>query len=710
MFEKLHTFDGHTGCVTDVALSDFYAVTGSSDKTAKIWCLSDGSLTATLEGHKSRVIAVDICTDHVATASDDGVIKLWSVVDGTLKTTVAVAKDAVRFLCLSAHYFVTGGHWQKDDSGKEVNVWSLSGDLKASCYDAKTTRQLRALCISHSQDMIVTARLTTIQVWVNPKPPNGQPGEGSWSWRVKFRMKGHASPIVEMCCSGFLLVSCSGQAGFRVWSLSDGTEKMAAQAITGVSHGGNINMLGLASGYNLIAPSVGKKRLGVWPLAGMVDPSGEVAVSLGKLQIPAQHEWSVSEAAALDARGHHVVVASGNSASVWVTEPGRRRMDSESLGVPLQFLLGEWGEYARGTTQLEDPGFRDLKNALWTGPSPQHFRGSDSQLCPRDLRPGCSIVDVLHKTSGASRATHFMSWSWDYKVSVLLSALRRWENQGTGDHGQTSLWICFFVNNQYRILLEKAAMGSDDLGSVFAARLQACGRVLVLLDKLKDPVYVKRVWCVFETYQATRLKVPLQVILPEEAYSSLKADLRGGRLDEVTKSLTEVNVEDAIAWSKDDEVRIKQEIRETIGYEQVNGAVKAFLSTWVVDCFHHILTDSLEPDTQGAEAAATMEPSSEGGQISVLKRDLATCRTELREAREELVSKGKEIAQLKAKVLLLHHEPVPEETRSELLPVGSPLTAIRQLKEEQHESSDSEASSHEIGVEATTTPSAAACK
>ncbi|CAE8707964.1 unnamed protein product [Polarella glacialis] len=128
-----------------------------------------------------------------------------------------------------------------------------------------------------------------------------------------------------------------------------------------------------------------------------------------------------------------------------------------------------------------------------------------------------------------------MSWSWDYKVSVLISALRRWENQGTGDHGQTSLWICFFVNNQYRILLEKAAMGSDDLGSVFAARLQACGRVLVLLDKLKDPVYVKRVWCVFETYQATRLKVPLQVILPEEAYSSLKADLRGGRLDEVTK-------------------------------------------------------------------------------------------------------------------------------------------------------------------------------
>lgn len=235
-------------------------------------------------------------------------------------------------------------------------------------------------------------------------------------------------------------------------------------------------------------------------------------------------------------------------------------------------------------------------------------------------------------------------------MSTMVSALRRWVSKADIDPEQTFIWICFFVNNQYRLLLEQSVLGSEDLGEVFAARLQQCGRVLVLLDSFKEPLYVQRVWCVYETFQATKHNVPLEVILPETAFADLQHHLQKGRIDEIKKSLTDIRVEDAKAWSKDDEENIKREIRETIGYGKVDDAVQSFLSSWMVDSFQTILEQAREGDGSGsAEARADWQEE----QIRSLQLDLSECKRqlaakteELRQRDEQLAEKTEEVARL----------------------------------------------------------------
>lgn len=154
----------------------------------------------------------------------------------------------------------------------------------------------------------------------------------------------------------------------------------------------------------------------------------------------------------------------------------------------------------------------------------------------------------MSQDSRASKATHFLSWSWSYNVSTMTSGLSRWSRERGIDVDRIFVWICFFVNNQYRILVEGENTGTRDLSATFATRLQGCGRVLVLLDTFKDPIYMKRVWCVFETYHATRLSVPLELCLPEKAYELLRQDLRSGRIEDIRRGLADVHIENATAW------------------------------------------------------------------------------------------------------------------------------------------------------------------
>ncbi|MCA9186751.1 MAG: WD40 repeat domain-containing protein [Pirellulaceae bacterium] len=65
-------------------------VTGSSDKTARLWDLSDSS-DVVLQGHGSDIYRCAFSPDgqFIVTASQDGTVRIWSVPDGELVSTLA---------------------------------------------------------------------------------------------------------------------------------------------------------------------------------------------------------------------------------------------------------------------------------------------------------------------------------------------------------------------------------------------------------------------------------------------------------------------------------------------------------------------------------------------------------------------------------------------------------------------------------------------
>jgi WD40 repeat protein len=67
------------------------ALSGSLDKTLKVWDLATGRLLRTLEGHASRVRAVAMSGDgtRALSGSDDKTLKVWDLATGGVVATFA---------------------------------------------------------------------------------------------------------------------------------------------------------------------------------------------------------------------------------------------------------------------------------------------------------------------------------------------------------------------------------------------------------------------------------------------------------------------------------------------------------------------------------------------------------------------------------------------------------------------------------------------
>jgi WD40 repeat protein len=74
---------GHSSFILAVAIDPKgeYIVSGSDDKTVKIWELETGKLVNTLKGHSSsvRAVAIDPKGEYIVSGSDDGTVKVWDL-------------------------------------------------------------------------------------------------------------------------------------------------------------------------------------------------------------------------------------------------------------------------------------------------------------------------------------------------------------------------------------------------------------------------------------------------------------------------------------------------------------------------------------------------------------------------------------------------------------------------------------------------------
>lgn len=99
----LGTCKGHKRGVWTVRFgrTERVLATGSGDKTVKLWSLDDFSCVKTFEGHTNSVLRVDFINagmQMVSTASD-GLVKLWNVRDESCAATMDNHEDKVGVLC-----------------------------------------------------------------------------------------------------------------------------------------------------------------------------------------------------------------------------------------------------------------------------------------------------------------------------------------------------------------------------------------------------------------------------------------------------------------------------------------------------------------------------------------------------------------------------------------------------------------------------------
>jgi len=251
-------------------------------------------------------------------------------------------------------------------------------------------------------------------------------------------------------------------------------------------------------------------------------------------------------------------------------------------GIRASYVLNNFPDIARFYTDLPNPDFYQMADVIAKGE-----RGIGYQkICPRDGQPGCSIVDAVDERH-RGKVTHFVSWCWQYKLNDFVSAISSWVQREGLDPLDVCLWVCFFCNNQYRILEAKTQTGSDELKTVFESHLASAGRMLLLLDSFVDPAYIKRAWCIFESYVCIDNDFPITIILPERARSEFHEILNAkGGYSELQSYFEAVNVRNAKASNKKDEKMIKDLIMGSTGFGMVNEAVKKCLLGWLSDMFN----------------------------------------------------------------------------------------------------------------------------
>jgi WD40 repeat protein/serine/threonine protein kinase len=125
---EARTFAEHLDAVTTVCLSGdgTYALSGSADRTLKLWDLATGQCLRTFVGHHAEVTSACFSADgqHVLSGSTDRTLRLWKVATGRCLDVYEAHADVVTSVSLSAD----GCHALSGSADRTVRLWDVWTD------------------------------------------------------------------------------------------------------------------------------------------------------------------------------------------------------------------------------------------------------------------------------------------------------------------------------------------------------------------------------------------------------------------------------------------------------------------------------------------------------------------------------------------------------------------------------------------------------
>jgi len=437
-------------------------------------------------------------------------------------------------------------------------------------------------------------------------------------------------------------------------------------------------------------------------LIGSLPPQQPLATQLPfSVATPHQTPMNSFPAAAADVKGHPQACHHGaqqqsaHGSPITISDrkgtlPQAQRTLAQSpseastrLGVSLAYLLGDFQPEAKQATQLEDPTFTQMAEVIAKGP-----RGKGKgMVCPRDGREDCSVVDAL-PPQNRGPVTHFLSWCWDYKLSVYTQAWTKWlqdkqeaSDGGFGDARGIFVWQCFFCNNQYRY----AETDVTNLDELFSDRMKLTTQMVVLFDKFLDPHYLRRIWCIFELYTAaTDPKMHVEIMLPPQEATEIEQMMMAGGLGEIRQCYQNVDSKSAQASRPKDEEMVKKYISNGGGFGAVDDKVREWMMVWLQQRFQQVF----QAKTGGVPGLSSfLESVGLGAYQDVIQQAGITTKEQLQEAEDhDLRMWGFDDAAIKkfrAGMATDGSRPLRVDFRKQLLQLGVPLESFAGMDEDE---------------------------
>ncbi|MEM1169615.1 MAG: GUN4 domain-containing protein [Cyanobacteria bacterium P01_H01_bin.35] len=288
---EINTLTGHNDWVRSVAISldGQTIVSGSYDKTIKVWDLATGSLKRTISSNSDQVLSVAINPNKktIVSGSADGTIQVWDLATGTLKSTITAHSNAVYSVAVNPENqnIISGS------ADGTIKVWDLAtGTLKSTI--TAHSNAVYSVAISSGGDTVVSGSADgTIKVWDLTR------GD------LKATLTDHNDQVYSVAISsdGGTVVSGSADGTIKVWDLASGNLK---QTLTG--HSNEVWSVAISSDNKTIVSGSEDKTIKIWDLA-----TGNLKDTL------TGHQWVVTSIA-ISTDGQNIISGSDDKTiKVW---------------------------------------------------------------------------------------------------------------------------------------------------------------------------------------------------------------------------------------------------------------------------------------------------------------------------------------------------------------------------------------------------------
>jgi WD40 repeat protein/type II secretory pathway predicted ATPase ExeA len=165
-------FKGHTAGVTSVAFSPGgrYALTGSADKTARLWDVTSGKEIRQFLGHADAVLSVAFSPDgrYVLTGSADKIVQLWDMATGQKVRQFLGHTDSVASVAFSpdGKYVLTGsGRAVTSSADRTARLWDVTTGLEVRRFTGHTDGVLSAVFSPDGKWIVTASHDKTVRLW-----------------------------------------------------------------------------------------------------------------------------------------------------------------------------------------------------------------------------------------------------------------------------------------------------------------------------------------------------------------------------------------------------------------------------------------------------------------------------------------------------------------------------------------------------------------
>ncbi len=234
--ETKGVFQGHEDSVRSVAISanGRYALSASNDRTLRLWDIPTGKCRGVFKGHTASVGTVLFGTDnrYALSQDDNGIIHLWDLLKKDTLRTIYVNEDSTTVgSSLITEHSATIGSGQLNNTtvalypdlryaitGRGdgvISVWDIALEERLRSFKM-LNNSITALAVSSDGRFILTGGLYegAIQLW------------GFRSGRLIRSFKGHTGEITTVCFSSDVkcILSAGTDETIRIWDIETSRE------------------------------------------------------------------------------------------------------------------------------------------------------------------------------------------------------------------------------------------------------------------------------------------------------------------------------------------------------------------------------------------------------------------------------------------------------------------------------------------------------